>query len=176
MRNQSAALALLALCLAAPALPVLADGPQATHEEKLTPQVRKQIAALRAATARYHDFDLATGTGGWEVPVPNTLECLDGPTGGMGYHFVNPGNFGSLDPARPQALIYEPEIDGSMRLVAVEYIVFAPESASPPVLFDRQFHWNARFQIWALHAWVWRNNPDGIFANYNPMVSCRYEF
>ncbi len=176
MRNPSAALALLALCLAAPASPVLADGAHATHNEKLTPQVRKQLAALRAATARYHDFDLATRTGGWEVPVPSPLECLDGPTGGMGYHFVNPNNFGVLDPARPQALIYEPEKDGSMRLVAVEYIVFGTESDPAPVLFGRPFHWNTRFGIWALHAWVWRNNPDGIFANYNPMVSCRYEF
>ncbi|GGK13962.1 hypothetical protein [Luteimonas terricola] len=176
MRIHSAAFAVLALCLAASSSPVLADGDGATHEEKLTPQVRQQLAALRAATARYHDFDLATQAGGWGVPVPETLECLDSASGGMGYHFVNPGNFGVLDPTRPQALIYEPEWDGSMRLVAVEYIVIAPESAPAPVLFDRTFHWNERFQIWALHAWVWRGNPLGVFADYNPIVSCRHAF
>lgn len=176
MKIQSAAFAILALGIAAPSSPVQADDVEAKHEESLAPQVRQQLAALRAATARYHDFDLATQAGGWEVPVPSPLECLEGPSGGMGYHFVNPGNFGVLDPTRPQALIYEPESDGSMRLVAVEYIVFAPESAPAPVMFDRQFHWNERFQIWALHAWVWRGNPDGVFADYNPIVSCRHAF
>jgi hypothetical protein len=24
--------------------------------------------------------------------------------------------------------------------------------------------------LWTLHAWVWRNNPDGIFAPLNPRV------
>lgn len=179
MRTHPAALALLALCLASPASPVLADGGETDHDSRISPQVRQQLAALRAATARYHDFDLATGAGGWQVPVPSPpapLECLDSPTGGMGYHFVNPGNFGTLDPTRPQALIYEPEEDGGMRLVAVEYIVFAPRSDPAPVLFDRKFHWNERFGIWALHAWVWRGNPDGLFADYNPIVSCQHEF
>ena len=176
MRTQLSAIALASLCLVAAPSIGTAQGHGPIHEEQLSPQTRQQLAALRAATAQYHDFDAATQSGMWEVPVPSPLECLDGATGGMGYHFVNPNNVGVLDPTRPQALIYEPEQDGSMRLVGAEFIVFAPESAPPPVLFDQEYHWNQRFQIWALHVWVWRANPDGIFADYNPIVSCRYEF
>lgn len=176
MRTQLSAIILASLFLAGAPSHSAAHGADEVHEEKMTAQTRQQLAALRAATARYHDFDAATQPGMWEVPVPWPLECLDGATGGMGYHFVNPNNFGVLDPTRPQALIYEPEQDGSMRLVAVEFIVIAPESAPPPVLFDQAYHWNERFQIWALHAWVWRGNPHGVFADYNPNVSCRYEF
>jgi len=175
MRTPLSAIALAALCLAGMPSTGAAQGHGPIHEDQLSPQARQQLAALRRATAQYHDFDAATQSGMWEVPVPSPLECLDGATGGMGYHFVNPNNFGVLDPTRPQALIYEPEQDGSMRLVAAEFIVFAPESAPPPVLFGQQYHWNTRFQIWALHAWVWRGNPDGVFADYNPVVSCRYE-
>lgn len=176
MQTQLCAIALASLCLVGTPTTGAARGHDAIHEDQLSPQTRQQLAALRAATAQYHDFDAATQPGMWEVPVPSPLECLDGATGGMGYHFVNPNNIGVLDPTRPQALIYEPERDGSMRLVAVEYIVFAPQSAPAPVLFDQEFHWNSRFQIWALHAWVWRGNPDGVFADYNPIVSCRHEF
>lgn len=173
MRIQLTSIALVSLCLAWAPSPGLA-GSHAVHEEKLSAAVHQQLAALRAATAIYHDFDTATQPGLWTVPVPQPLECLEGPSGGMGYHFVNPGNFGVLDATRPQALIYEPDQDGSMRLVAVEYIVFGAPTDTPPVLFERNFHWNERFGIWALHAWVWRGNPHGMFADYNPIVSCRH--
>ena len=177
MRTQLSAIVLASLFLAGAPSQGAAQGHGAAHEDQLSPQTRQQLAALRVATAQYHDFDAATQPGLWEVPVPSTLECLEGATGGMGYHFVNPNNFGVLDPTRPQALVYEPNPDGSMQLVAAEFIVNdIPESGPAPELFGQAYHWNERFQIWALHAWVWRGNPDGVFADYNPIVSCRYEF
>jgi hypothetical protein len=72
---------------------------------------------------------------------------------------------------KPEALVYE--VDGrKLRLVAVEYII--PQSkwtgAQPPRLFGRSFFRNDTLGLWALHAWVWRHNPLGTFANYNPTV------
>lgn len=168
------AIALVSLCLTGVPSHGFAHGSGAVHEEQLSAETRQQLAALRAATAAYHDFDAATQDGLWNVIVPNPLECLEAATGGMGYHFVNPNNFGDLDPTRPQALIYEPEKDGSMRLVAVEFIVPGAPTDTPPTLLAQQFHFVERFQIWALHAWVWRYNPLGLFADWNPNVSCRY--
>jgi len=59
-----------------------------------------------------------------------------------------------------------------LKLVAVEYIVpwtaWAP--AAPPQLFGRPFFRNTTLHLWALHAWIWRPNPSGMFANYNPAV------
>jgi hypothetical protein len=29
--------------------------------------------------------------------------------------------------------------------------------------------------VYALHVWVWRHNPEGLFAETNPRVSCGVE-
>ena len=43
-----------------------------------------------------------------------------------------------------------------------------------PILFGQQFQRNETFQLWGLHAWVWEENPSGIFANWNPRVTCAH--
>jgi hypothetical protein len=61
--------------------------------------------------------------------------------------------------------------------VAVEYIIpytFVPRSAEPPVLFGQKFAQVDAFQLWGLHAWVWKENPSGIFASWNPTVTCAH--
>jgi hypothetical protein len=35
----------------------------------------------------------------------------------------------------------------------------------------QQFRVNSAFGVWALHAWVGRDNPSGVFADWNPRVS-----
>jgi hypothetical protein len=82
---------------------------------------------------------------------------------------------GSVSVDQPELLLYEPEKNGQMRLVAVEYIIpytFHPRSAEAPVLFGQQFQQNDTFQLWGLHAWVWAENPSGMFASWNPRVTC----
>ena len=181
MRIRSFALAALSLSLGwLPMQSFAHDSEGAYDEEELTPGARQQLAALRTATAPYHDFSAATtpGSGPWEVPL--TL-CMSSPEGGMGYHYANLANFGVHDPARPQLLIYEPEKNGSMQLVAVEYIFpdggdpNRADTPEPPPMFGQHFHYvGAPFDLWGLHAWVWRNNPSGLFADWNPNVSCQY--
>lgn len=180
MRIRLLALVVLSLGLGGVPSPSFAHGTGDDHEALLTPAARQQLAALRAATAPYHDFDKATavGSGLWEVPL---TACMTSPDGGMGYHYAQMQNFGVHDPARPQALIYEPQKNGSMRLVAVEYIFpdgdrpDAPDTPPPPPMFGQSFHYvGAPFDVWALHAWVWRHNPSGLFADWNPEVSCEY--
>ena len=60
----------------------------------------------------------------------------------------------------------------TLRLVAVEYVVpqIAWTSANPPQLFGESFHRNDALGIWALHAWIWRANPLGMFEDFNPNV------
>jgi hypothetical protein len=49
----------------------------------------------------------------------------------------------------------------------------------PPTLlgipFDRRFGANAHGHAdhYELHAWLWRQNPLGMFYPWNPMVSCQ---
>jgi hypothetical protein len=33
-------------------------------------------------------------------------------------------------------------------------------------------HHEDNLDIWYLHVWAWKNNPDGMFANFNSTVSC----
>jgi hypothetical protein len=96
----------------------------------------------------------------------------------MGFHYGNVGLMdGSVQADEPELLLYEPEKNGRLRLVAVEYIIPYTEhsrGATPPVLFGQEFKQNDMFQLWGLHAWVWKHNPSGMFANWNPTVTCEH--
>lgn len=132
------------------------------------------LAAVRRATARYHRVDRAVDDG-WGAFVVS--ECVAHPDlGGMGHHYVNLALMdGELDPATPEVLLYEPTANGRRRLVGVEYVVpfdVVPESGAAPQLFGQAFHPSAGAGGWALHVWVWRHNPAGLFADFNPTVSC----
>jgi hypothetical protein len=92
----------------------------------------------------------------------------------MGYHYVNTNLLDDkVDVANPEALLYEPGPNGQLNLVAVEYVIpkAAWTQADPPTLFGKSFKLNA-FNLWALHVWVWENNPSGLYADWNPRVSC----
>lgn len=138
------------------------------------PDVAKDLAALRRVTAPYHDF--ATGkNAGWGTQITGCMTDPGG-AGGMGFHYGNTDFIdGTAQVERPQLLLYEPESNGKLRLVAVEYIIpytFHARSDTPPELFGRQFKQVDAFQLWGLHAWVWKENPSGMFADWNPNVNC----
>ena len=154
---------------AAPAAPAAAR--QTT--EALGPEVQSALAALRAATARFHSLNAAQAAGyGTRV-----TECMSDPTaGGMGVHYADLARFdATVDALRPEILVYAPGPNGQLRLVAVEYAVplAAWHEAEPPSLYGIPFHVNAAFGLWVLHAWVWDANPSGVFADWNPRVTCR---
>ena len=96
--------------------------------------------------------------------------------GGMGFHYGNVGLIdGSVQVDQPELLLYQPLENGRLKLVAVEYIIpytFVPRDAPAPVLFGQTFSQNDTFQLWGLHVWAWKENPSGLFAPWNPRVSC----
>jgi hypothetical protein len=47
-------------------------------------------------------------------------------------------------------------------------------SASAPTLLGVKFMENKPLDVWALHIWAWRPNPSGMFAAWNPKVSCKH--
>jgi hypothetical protein len=155
---------------------VTADKGVAPGESGLSASIRSDLALLRRVTAPFHDFDEA-GEAGWSAQI---TPCMTDPggAGGMGFHYGNVGLInGSASVDKPQLLLYEPEQNGRLRLVAVEYIIpytFVPRSAEPPVLFGQKFAQVDAFQLWGLHAWVWKENPSGIFAPWNPTVNCEH--
>ena len=132
------------------------------------------------ATRRFRDVAAAEG----ELYGP-FLGCVSGPEeGAMGIHYAN-GTLvedGLLEASQPEILVYEPQKNGRLRLVAVEYIVIAETwhagSEAPPVLEGQVFHYTGspnRYGLppfYSLHAWVWKDNPHGMFVDWNPKVTC----
>lgn len=173
----------LVACQDTPVEPVDSEGAHAHRGSRgAIPAVaaaNQDLAALRKATARYHDVDVALADGYLPDPV-----CVAAPPGGMGRHYVNPDNMDLvIDPSRPEALLYEPTGDGSVRLVAAEFLVHADgwdaANASPPSFAGVEFDppadrtaENPPGPFYTLHVWIWKHNPSGMFAPFNPRVSC----
>ncbi len=143
-----------------------------------------RLAKLRAATARYHDLGEAKEHGYGLFTDAKGIACIaNPPAGAMGVHYVNGALLGTLDPLKPQALVYAPGADGSLHLAAVEYVVFQAswDAAHPdmaPMLFGQMFMLTRagnRYGLpafYSLHVWVWMHNPSGTFAMWNPNVHC----
>jgi hypothetical protein len=140
-----------------------------------SPAVQKSLASARAATAKYHRVEAALADG-YIVGSP----CVTHPTqGGMGIHYVHPGMI--ADPAlredQPEVLLYEPQKNGQLKLVAVEYMALA--TGARPSMYGHAFEDGppvptpaGMMPTFALHAWVWQNNPTGVFTAFNPSVTC----
>jgi hypothetical protein len=143
------------------------------------------IQKVRGATQRYLNINTAFADG-WVTATP----CVSGPdTGAMGVHLVLQSRIasGETNGTEPQALIYEPKSDGSMRLVGVEFIVLAsvwsgshPAGSVPAVEGNLMNYVPApnRYGLpafYELHVWAWERNPQGSFADWNTQVSCEQE-
>jgi hypothetical protein len=130
------------------------------------------IATLQRVTARYHRLSAAKDD---EFVLLHPCEAR-GDEGPVGTVYVNIARLmdGVIDPESPDALIYEPTRNGDLRLVGVEFAI--PKAlwtgAEPPKFLGTTFQSEDEFGVYALHAWVWRNNPEGLFAETNPRVSC----
>jgi hypothetical protein len=143
-------------------------------------------AVARQATAAYHDSRVLTEDSAWvQLHDQAGVTCIDHASGGMGIHFVHPSRIGdpAVAVAEPEAVIYEPQDNGDLRLVGLEYVVTradweAAGNTAPPRLFGRDFTLVAagnRYGLpdfYELHAWVWRHNPLGMLEDWNPQVTC----
>lgn len=131
------------------------------------------INQVRTETAAYVDFNTATNAG-WDTDLSG---CVEHPSeGGMGHHFARLEYMdGRVNHLEPQVLLFNPDENDEMEFLGVEYIVpyaIHPADAEPPMLFNQQFHQNEQLEIWALHVWTETENPNGIFYDWNPNVSC----
>jgi hypothetical protein len=175
------------LCAVLLSLPLLAIANDETaNDQNQRASTSKGFAPLvekvRQATARFKNINVALADG----RVAATT-CVSGPnTGAMGVHFVLPAlvGDGEVDGAKPEALIYEPQANGAMRLVGVEFIVIAADWANnhpnggPPSVDGHLMNYVSapnRYGLPAffeLHVWAWERNPEGYFADWNTQVTC----
>ena len=128
--------------------------------------LNQELARARAATAKYHSLAVAEADG----------YQFDHCEEGEGCHWFNFAIYdGTFDPEFPEALNYVQKPNGEWRLVAVEYIVIGSDPPPPaPEGFtgdgDVWRFFTEGFTDWELTAWIWLNNPDGVFAWKNPRL------
>jgi hypothetical protein len=155
--------------------------PAEQHDAKAPAPHSAFVQTVREATEIFRDVRNTTDAG-----YGPALGCVSGPeAGAMGVHYVNPGRLmdNELDPAHPEALIYEIK-NNVARLVGVEFIVIADvwhlthEPQDVPILEGQLLHFvdsPNRFGLpahYELHVWAWRDNPKGTYVDWNPRVSC----
>ena len=166
------------------------------------------LEQVRAATQRFRDVKVALAEGYVRDPmnICDTADMMGKPAelGAMGIHFFRPdllgisappnprvdGNGTHVDFNKPAILIYEPQADGSLELVAVENLVFqkswhAAGNAKPPSFHGVQYDTMQDDPATKIdeahmfephydrHVWLYRQNPNGMFAQFNPNVSCK---
>lgn len=175
-----------------------------------TPNDREtaEIARLAAMAEKYEDVNVALAEG--YVPDPSGM-CIDAAAegqdpelGGMGIHYFRPDLLGltateprvdgtgtHTDFDEPGILIYEPQPDGSLELVATENLVWveaweaAGNTAPPSFLGQEYVHMiddpateadeaHGFEPHYELHAWIVRENPGGTFTPFNPAVTCEH--
>lgn len=162
---------------------------------------------IRHATARLRDVRVALSEGYIRDPndICETAGMMGRPEteGAMGIHYFRPdllgitappsprveGNGTHTDFRQPAILIYEPQADGSLSLVAVENLVFAAAwraaghtrrptfhgvpyddmADDPATPYDEAHMFAPHFDR---HVWIYRSNPMGVFSPFNPTVSC----
>jgi hypothetical protein len=137
-----------------------------------TADLNKALATMRRVTAAYHDLEAAIADG-FVLLHPCEERPGEGPVGTVYVHIgrlLDP----AIDPALPEALIYEPRENGGPKLVGVEFAMLYGHwnEPDPPTFFGHSFQPEEEFGVYALHAWVWLDNPEGMFAEANPRVSC----
>ena len=165
------------------------------------------IDQLRDMVSKYKDINVALADG-YITPdnhcVSAKNEGLPPELGGMGIHYIHPallkitatqprvdGDATHTDWMRPSILIYEPQADGSLELVAVENLVFekawnAAGMTAQPVLNGRSWDHMADdpatpgdeahgfMPHYDQHVWLFRDNPMGELMPFNPNVTCEH--
>ncbi len=156
--------------------------------------VNRDLAAVRKATVQYHDESEALADGyvaftphisGMGAHYFNFLLLMDGifvPTEpeGLLYSLVE-GDRPKL--VAVEYIVFGPEPDGFagdsdewfFEPAMCHYADGHFEFAASPDLCTHNLDGHTTLEIWhpdlwTLHTWIWRGNPDGVFEEFNPNV------
>ena len=149
-----------------------------------------ELAPLKKFHDRYKDVNAAIADG-YELGViynDNRVVagCVMHPTnpalfGAMGYHYFRQDRFddGKIKELKPEVLVYHTGASG-LELGAVEWVVPKPVweakhgvGAEPPEVYGHMLMvLNPTLNWYVGHAWLWTENPSGVFYDWNPAVTC----
>jgi len=149
-----------------------------------------QLKQVRSSMARYHSPAQAERAG-YELASPCEVSPVG--DGGMGFHYVKAALIEdpAIDPLRPEILLYAPKENGRVELVGVEYLTFDEDGmlgtdgdrpSLNGVAFDGPMPGHGPEPMpghepqmpvhYDLHVWLYEDNPRGLFAPWNPNVTC----
>lgn len=171
------------------------------------PALESALEEVREATEKFEDIEVALEAGYVRDPMDLCYGASDAgrpaQLGHMGVHYFRPDLLGiteekprvdgtgtHTDFTSPGVLVYEPQADGSMELVAVENLVFKdawdgthqgpptfhgleyyPMVDNPRTELDEAHHFRPHYE---LHLWVHRENPVAVYSEWNPNVTCEH--
>jgi hypothetical protein len=184
MFRVGAPLSVVVLTLAACSAPASVTGGQdpepSASKAAVAPAAQPAFVELRQVTARFQKFEDANAAGYSTKVTPCWTHHS---AGAMGYHYGKMDLFDAkVDLLAPEVLMYEPQAGGHLKLVGMEYIVpieaWTAAGHNPsdqndrPTLLGQKYTQHSSLPIYKLHIWLWRDNPQGTFADWNPKVSC----
>jgi len=159
--------------------PVTPDNSLARRESVQKADFQRDLAAIKGATARYNNIKNARADG----YVDDGFGCIEDPQlGGMGWHLIRDDLHAdpTIDPLHPELLVYMPQKNGQMRLVALEYEVYQADWINAgftgvPSVLGQDFLpliYPGLDPVYERHVWAWQDNPAGMFEDFNPAISC----
>jgi len=172
----------------------LCTSPSLALAQESLPQLPQKLEVVRTSLAKYMDlaqsetdFYMAMGCiyyGDIEGGIPHKFD----PTKPGQMTQINYTNLidDTLNPEKPEGLIYEQTANGDYRLSAAVYMLQAGPDTKRPKLFGQEFEGpvvadkstplqRINLTVYDLHVWFWRENPDGLFTRTNPDLPCRFD-
>lgn len=115
------------------------------------------IGAASPGLGKYQDVDRALADG-----YINTGQCVPG----MGIHFVNPALIDDdVTVSEAEVLVYAYNDADELELVAVEYVAMSEFE-----LLGDHAHYNPHLDAYALHAWYFLPNSEGLTSEFNSRI------
>jgi hypothetical protein len=158
-----------------PQVELTEDEKIAADIEALDAKKAAQWDAVKKELGKYKDVNVALAEGYFPVSGCEQVPGL----GTMGIHYLNPEYAQDLsnDPYKPELLLYAPDDMGVLRLLGPEYFQASVGQPQPFVIgqgFDGPMpgH-NPQMPVhYDLHVWLFRYNNSGLFAVWNPRLTC----
>ena len=122
--------------------------------------VEDQLEIARKAVCKFRRVEAALAAGYHDTGLP----CIPG----QGYHFIKDSLVGTTNIREPSVLMYT--LSGELN--SPEWVAPIDSFPVPPSIFGQTMHADDDLGLWILHVWVWKPNPNGVFEDVNPTVTC----
>jgi hypothetical protein len=128
--------------------------------DEVSPKIEAELNIARRTVCKFRRIEAALDAGFVNTGLP----CIPG----QGYHYIRNSLVGTTDIREPSVLMYDR--DGNLN--SPEWVAPLAGFPTPPVIFGLAMHADDDLGLWIQHVWVWKLNPNGVFNDVNPNVTC----